>query len=434
VSFIGTLEQLNLVQVLQRIEAYEKSGLLVIKQREKWVEFYFQQGRLMCIGPVRANISLGDRLLQAGVISPQALQESMFTIGSNPPNETRIALTLMDLGYVSQESLRAWAAKEAIENLRLVLAWSAGEIYFEDGLQPSTDRLLIAISVVSLLPTPGSQMPVPQPVYTQTTSVAAQELPVSVAQIPDTPGGPALLSASDLVSESSFIAPVPSSPSSSQPYQILGDSASPNTTSSWLSEPRPVFRPAPPPRIDTSFMMPEMVLVPTDLSSLREQNPHVQLTPEQWRLFTLVDGSTSLKMACQMLGVTPELVCLLAGELIALGLVQVFLPSSMPVHELSSALRDLAASSLSNGYLVPGYAASIPQPWAVMPTPSTETLRPFSPSTFTTTRSQWGNGDGPIMFDPGYGRVHGSQPLQTLPQNDQVRAINGVYMQVGGTR
>lgn len=427
-SLIGTLEQLNLLLVLQRLEAYKKSGLLVVKQREKWVEFYFQQGRLMCLGPV--NTSLGDRLLQAGFISPQALQESMSTIGSMPPNETRLALTLMDLGHVSQESLRAWATREAIESLQLALTWSTGEIYFEDGLQPSTDRLLIAIPVASLLPSLRPQMPV----YTGATSTATQELSASIVPMPDTPGGPALLSASELVSESSFIAPVSYSPSSSQLYQILGDTGSPNTTSSWLSEPRPVSRPMPPRRIDTSFMMPEMLLMPTDLSALREQNPHVQLTPEQWRLFTLVDGSTSLKIVCQTLGATPELVCLLAGELIALGLVQVLIPSSPPVNELSQVSRDLAASSLSNGYLVPGYAASVPQPWAIMPTLTTETLRPFSASTSVATRSQWGNGESPMMFVPGHGWVHGSQPLQTLPQNDPPRAINGVYMQAGGTR
>jgi len=101
-------------------------------------------------------------------------------------------------------------------------------------------------------------------------------------------------------------------------------------------------------------MTPEMVLVPTDLSSMREQNPRVQLTPEQWRLFTLADGCTSLKMACQALGVTGELVCLIVGELIALGLVHVTLPSAVPVNELSPVSRDLVASGVSNGYLTPG--------------------------------------------------------------------------------
>ena len=73
-SFIGKLEQLNLSLILQGIETYAKTGLLVIKQEVLWVELYFRDGRLMCIGPVRPNASLGDRLLQVGVISKQALQ------------------------------------------------------------------------------------------------------------------------------------------------------------------------------------------------------------------------------------------------------------------------------------------------------------------------------------------------------------------------
>jgi hypothetical protein len=411
VSFIGTLEQLKLPQVFQRLEAYEKSGLLVIKQREKWIEFYFQQGRLMCVGPVEANTNLGEQLLHAGVISPQALQELMLTTGSIQLNETRVALTLMDLGYVNQESLRAWATTEAAEKLRVVLSWPIGEIYFEDGAQPPADRLLVALSLVPLLSSVSSQVHESQPIYTGSTSTVTQERPGPVTRVPDTPGSPALLSASELVSEASFVPPVTSSP---QPYQATVDSSSSNTLTTSLTAPKHIARPTPPRRIDTSFMTPEMVLVPTDLSSLREQNPRVQLTSEQWRLFTLVDGCTSLKMACQALGVTGELVCLVAGELIALGLVHVILPSAAAVNELSPVSRDLVASGLSNGYLTPGYAASTPQPWAVMPAPTAGTLMPFSPQPSMAAQAQWGSGESGMMFVPGQGWVQKPQPLHTV--------------------
>jgi len=390
VSFIGTLEQLKLPQVFQRLEAYEKSGLLVIKQQEMWVEFYFQQGRLMCVGPVKANVNFGEQLLLAGVISPQALRELIFTTETVQLSETRVALTLMDLGYVNQESLRAWATTEATEKLQVALSWSTGEIYFEDGAQLSTDRLLIALSVKSLLSSLPSQVRVPQPVYTATTSAVTQERPDPLTRVPVTPANPPLLSASELVSEDSFVPPGASSHASFQSHQLPVDSSPSPTATTSLTAPRHIPRPALPRRIDTSFMTPEMVIVPIDLSSLREQNTHVQLTPEQWRLFTLADGSTSLKMACQALGVARELVCLVAGELIALGVVHVVLPSAVPVNELSPASRNLAASGLSNGYLTPGYAASSPQPWAVMPAPTTGTLLPFSPQTSMATRAQWG--------------------------------------------
>ena len=105
-SRIGTVEQMNVVSVLQRIESVRKNGLLVIKQDTRWVEFYCREGRLLCVGPIRTDATLGERLLQDRLISSQALQETMHVIGSAVPSETRIALTLMDLGYVKREELR----------------------------------------------------------------------------------------------------------------------------------------------------------------------------------------------------------------------------------------------------------------------------------------------------------------------------------------
>ena len=153
-TLIGELEQLGLSFVLQEIETNAKTGLLEIKRGTQCVELYFRDGRLMCIGPIRANATLWDRLVRAGVISPQALQEAIFSIGVAQPNETRIALTLIDLGYVNHEGLRTWAMKEASEVLEVLLKWKTGQLYFEDHRQPPDGRLLVAISITLLLPTP----------------------------------------------------------------------------------------------------------------------------------------------------------------------------------------------------------------------------------------------------------------------------------------
>ena len=68
-------------------------------------------------------------------------------------------------------------------------------------------------------------------------------------------------------------------------------------------------------------MQPDMVLVPADISTFREQNPKVQITPDQWRVLTCVDGRNSLQVACQLLGLAPDVMCVLAGELVAEGLI-----------------------------------------------------------------------------------------------------------------
>ena len=151
-SFIGTLEQFSLSTVLQQIEGNAKSGLLIIKQEAQWVELSFRQGQLMCIGPVRSNKTLGDRLLQAGVISQKALREVSSTPGASLQNETRTVISLIDLGYLNQDSLYVWAAQEATKDLQVLLTWTSGEIYFEEGLQPPSDRFLIALTVSSLVP------------------------------------------------------------------------------------------------------------------------------------------------------------------------------------------------------------------------------------------------------------------------------------------
>ena len=100
-SFIGTLEQFSLSTILLKIEGEAKNGVLIIKQEAQWVELSFHQGQLMCIGPVRSNKTLGDRLLQAGVISQRALQEVTSTPGASLQNETRTVISLIDLGYLA---------------------------------------------------------------------------------------------------------------------------------------------------------------------------------------------------------------------------------------------------------------------------------------------------------------------------------------------
>src|SRR5437588_12824965 len=66
-------------------------------------------------------------------------------------SEMRLALTLMDLGYVDGAALRAWTEQQTVGVLQLLFTWSTGEIYFEEHVAPPADRLLVALSITSLL-------------------------------------------------------------------------------------------------------------------------------------------------------------------------------------------------------------------------------------------------------------------------------------------
>lgn len=506
VSLIGSLEQFDLANILRRLEVFSKTGLLVAKQGEMWVEFYFRQGQLVCVGPMRANVTLIDRLVQANLISAQSLPQVRQIVGSSEVNETRIALALINGGYLNREMLRAWAAHETGQILQAIFSWPMGEIYFEEGCQTPADRLLVALSVSALLETlpaatpplrpasagapstddltyasqkgslstpaplslletgPGGQMKGAQPASTPAPGMlsvppafrqagtsrpsgggllsAAQlveqspsfgqagaggngEGMLSAAQLleqppsfnqPATPrGGEGTLSASQLVEDFAFNpasagGPVnaaslledvpPPSFASANPAGIFGAEIDISaSTQVSILPPQPVRNPLPPARIDTSFMTPELVLSPVDLSTLRERNPQVQLTPDQWSLFALVDGQTPLQTLCQALKAPAEHVCMVAGELIAIGLV-------MPLNPTTGTLSELMSPSVQ----YPMYA-----PQSIVPVPNA-----FAAP--VETQAQWGNSQNPSSF------VGGGWP-QGMPNQP-----SSAYAPVGGYR
>ncbi len=427
-SQIGQLEQLNLPLVLQGIETYAKTGLLLVKHEGQWVELYFRVGRLMCIGPVRPNSTLGDRLLQAGVISATALQDTLAAVGGVQPGETRIALMLMDLGHISHEGLRAWATEEARGVIKVLLTWQSGEIYFEDGTQPPADRLLVALSPATLLPpTPTVAAPAQrqQDEWSEAPLQNTHAKPEEKVLVQPAP----LLNAAQLVTEPPPIVTSSSSPAPSFSTVNMFNDADAHALPP-LSPPVRVSQPLPPMRIDTSFMRPEMVLIPLDLSALRERNPQLQITPEQWRVLTRVDGRTTLQAACQELGVPADLLCQVAGELIALGLVRVMIPPS-PVNKFTS---HLMAPVPNNGYPSQGYVPQTQQPW-ITGTSTTDSLPPsFGSSVPFETMSQWGNGGNGATFVPGRGWVANPQPMQPLQPAVPLYTANGAYTQVGSGR
>lgn len=428
VSFIGSLEQLKLSAILQRIEAHSKTGLLLVKQGEQWVDLYFRQGQLVCIGPVRSNSTLAERLQRAGVISQEALQNALSRLGSDQFSETRTAVMLTEHGYVTREDLYRWAIREATKVIKVLLTWATGEIYFEENQPPPENRLLIALPVSSLLPQYAA-VPTPQPVGApfSAASVAVQERPgagavsLRISEAPTLHGTTRLFEGTAAASSISGFA----AESFLQGIDRNTDSLRPSFTVS-VCPPQPVTGPIPAIPVNTTYMQPQMVLVPTNLSAYREQNPAVMLTPEQWRLFTRADGQTSLLAASQALGMTREQICQVAGELIALGLVIIAMPGSGAVNELSPISRDFINAGIGNGYIAPGAAAAPVQPWAAS-APAIDTVNHYSSPRPIETHSQWGNGGNGAIFVLGNGWV--VAPTSSRPASGQLQLPGKEYVQ-----
>ena len=154
---VGVIEQRAFLSVLQRIESHAKTGLLTLIHNEQEAELYFQQGQLTSISLKKGPV-LGERLVQAGIISQDALQEALLTLlttdstlATKNHGDALIAQTLLRLGKLRHEQLNAWMIREAIEILRNLLIWSESDVYFTEGVTAPPDRLILNYRVTSLI-------------------------------------------------------------------------------------------------------------------------------------------------------------------------------------------------------------------------------------------------------------------------------------------
>ena len=191
---------------------------------------------------------------------------------------------------------------------------------------------------------------------------------------------------------------------------------------------------SPPRRIDTSFMQPDMIMVPVAVS---RKDEHVWITPSQWQLLIRIDGQTSLEQVHREQRLLPERVCETAGELIAEGFIQVVSPYAYRMQqdgmvnspqpptpmELSPASRELVEAGLHNGLFAHGSHASVAPSWGdVFPDSQISQL-----SRSSETHSQWGNGGNGASFVIGQTWTTGSQPLQPLQAGGPVASGSGFY-------
>jgi hypothetical protein len=360
--------------------------------------------------------------------------------GADQYREVGAALALIDMGHVNQQSLYRWAFSEASSVIEALIAWTDGEIYFEENQQPPSDRLLIALPISSMLPEKPSE---------------AHAQPVAVGAVPSTAVAHPAYSAAGLTQSSisdsptmhgeeptffddtttmpSFSASLFASPGTVPDMERHTDALTRSAIGTLLP-PQPVTTPMTPVRVNTAYMQPQMVLTPVDLSAYREQNPQIPFTPDQWRLFTRADGQTTLQIAAQELSMSPDQVCQVAGELVTLGVITLSLPAYGygDVNELSPVSREYIQAGLSNGMMAPGYSASPAQPWdAAQPSPDPRVR--YSLPYPIDTHSQWGNGGNGATYVLGKGWVvapTNAQPSQPLPMN-QYEEYGRVYAKAG---
>jgi Domain of unknown function (DUF4388) len=234
-TLAGTLRQTNLEDVLRLIDEQRRAGLLVVREGNLSAELYVKAGQVLCVQRSGVGQSFSERLVNAGLVTPQQLGYVRALYQEKPiTNEVDLARALLQCNYLTERELRDWVMDDAIELLVVALSWDDGEFEFIEYEAPLPGRMVITIPISLVLEEALHHL-------------AQRRQRVSAARVAVT---------LDLVL-------------------------------SFAEEPTPAT------------------------------NGKVQLTADQWRFLTVINGKISLGEACHLLGLSPSGALRLASDLLS---------------------------------------------------------------------------------------------------------------------
>jgi CheY-like chemotaxis protein len=129
-SLVGNLEELGLGEILQIVSLSRKTGVLSLSSRGRDGSVFFRQGQVVRAASSTYQQSLGEVLIQKGVIDLAVLRKSLAFQQENGFCE-RLGVILVKNFGVSQEIIEE-VVREQIENVVYSLfAWVEGNFNFE---------------------------------------------------------------------------------------------------------------------------------------------------------------------------------------------------------------------------------------------------------------------------------------------------------------
>jgi len=144
----GSIDPKSFPHLLMDLHRNGATGSLKVEGPSYQKALYFRGGRILFGSSNDPRDQLGAILIQTGTITPEQLEDVTAKVGPGNP----LAKALADTGYVSQRELSDAARAKVESILSDVIAYTAGNFEFEDGVLPKgaidlklpTERLVLA--------------------------------------------------------------------------------------------------------------------------------------------------------------------------------------------------------------------------------------------------------------------------------------------------
>lgn len=145
----GSLREASLADVVQLIFLGRRSGCLSVASERNFGSIWFDEGWVSFAGMVTRHDRLGERLVAAGRLRREALEEAVAAQAAVPGQ--RLGAVLVTLGHLSQAELDAELRRQVEETVYTLFSWTSGTFSFEAGVPPEEGESTVRLNPEGLL-------------------------------------------------------------------------------------------------------------------------------------------------------------------------------------------------------------------------------------------------------------------------------------------
>lgn len=145
----GNLESVPTAEVLTRLARQQSTGCLRIERPGQTAMVWFRDGAVYTATAPEARSRLGDRLVGAGHITVEQLDETLQS-QRELPERKRIGELLIERGHLDRETMGSYVREQTADSVAATLAWTEGTWAFIPGEETAED-VPLDVSVENLL-------------------------------------------------------------------------------------------------------------------------------------------------------------------------------------------------------------------------------------------------------------------------------------------
>lgn len=146
----GSLREFNLPNILQLVEMNSATGALSLVRDGAHGKIYFNQGSICYAYVVPQSLPIGQRLVNAGHITPAQLRAS-FLRQKEASGSTRLGATLLEMGLIDRETLEQVVGEQIRDAVFDFFGWPNGHFEFNDDEVASGQDIFVELQVEKLI-------------------------------------------------------------------------------------------------------------------------------------------------------------------------------------------------------------------------------------------------------------------------------------------